>query len=103
MQLDDLYDDQGPERVGFVLLDGSIVEVENIAEDPENGFDVKPSDMVAYASVASATWHTHPGSHNNLSVKDYNAFKSWPQLDHYVIGKNGTRCYQVVDGDVLIK
>lgn len=89
------------ERVGFILPGDEIVEVENICEDPENGFDVAGADLLKYAENAIASWHTHPGQSANLSVEDLNAFRCWPQLAHYIIGTDGVRRYVVREGEVL--
>ena len=90
------------ERVGFVLRDGTLVEVANHCSDPENGFEVSGEDIIRYTDDAVATWHTHPGETNNLSVGDYQTFLSWPNLRHFIIGTNGIREYYVEDGEVLI-
>lgn len=90
------------ERVGFVLQTGKVVEVENICANPVEGFDVSGEDLVKYSSIAKATWHTHPGSDNNLSVSDYRSFLNWPKLEHYIIGTNGVRCYIVENDEVLV-
>ena len=90
------------ERVGFVLDDGTIVEVENICPDPENGFDVSGTDIIEYLDRSVATWHTHPGETNNLSVGDYNTFLSWPYHRHYIVGINGVREYYIEEGEVLV-
>lgn len=100
MQLSDLYRPDGPERVGFVLKDGTVVEVTNVCSEPEEGFEVSAEDLVTYSSDAVATWHTHPGASRNLSIKDYEMFLDWSDLDHYIIGDDGVRRYTVMDGDV---
>ena len=51
----------GSERVGFILEDGELVEVENVCPEPEEGFEVRGEDLVEYAERAVASWHTHPG------------------------------------------
>lgn len=94
------YSSNGPERVGFLLKDGKVVEVENIASDPLQAFQVSADDLLKYEGKAAATWHTHPGATRNLSVADYHTFLAWPELEHYIIGSNGVRHYQVRDGEV---
>lgn len=90
------------ERIGFVLKDGSIVEVENVCEEPTEGFDVKGEDIIKYAPIAAATWHTHPNEDSNLSANDYRTFLNWPELEHYIIGTDGVSKFVVEDGEVLI-
>lgn len=99
--LDDLYTETGPERVGFILNCGDIVEVQNVAEDPELGFIVRPEDLLIYEETAIATWHTHPGESANLSMDDYQGFMSWPHLNHYVIGNDGVRCFSIKEGALV--
>lgn len=97
----DFYDGDH-ERVGFVLKSGKIVECQNIAEDPANAFKVSAEEIMLHADKAIATWHTHPNADNNLSANDYEMFVNWGDLDHYIVGTDGVRHYQVHDGDVLI-
>lgn len=61
---------------GFVILNGGELEFincENIADDPENFFEISPDDFVAVGSrydiVAIA--HSHPGGEPVLSVADF--------------------------------
>lgn len=89
------------ERVGFVLVDGSIVEVENICEKPELGFDVKGEDIAQFMPVARGTWHTHPDATKNLSMKDFDTFMDWPDHQHWIVGTDGVRRYWVEDGELL--
>lgn len=90
------------ERVGFILPRNKIVEVENVSDHPQKGFDVKDEDILKYGDKAIATWHTHPNADNNLSTLDMENFLCWNNLEHYIIGNNGVRKYVVKDGDVLI-
>lgn len=99
-QLLDYYEGDN-ERVGFVLSDGSIVEVKNICHDPKNGFEVSGEDILKFHQDAVATWHTHPGAQSNLSVGDHDTYKMWPDLLHYIIGKDGISTYKVVNGKVV--
>ena len=90
------------EQAGFILKNGEIVEVENVCHDPENGFDVRPRDILRYASEAQATWHTHPNGKANLSENDYETFSNWPELDHYIVAPGEVACYVVRNGKVMI-
>jgi len=90
--LEDLYED-GPERVGFII-DDCIIEVDNICADPEQGFMIKTEDILQYADIATATWHTHPNVNSNISDEDYVTVKNWPKLVHYIIGNDGVSCYK---------
>lgn len=90
------------ERVGFVLADGTIIECENIAEDPTQNFQVAGEEILKWADEAVATWHTHTDADANLSTDDYDTFLGWSSLDHYIIGNDGVRKYIVREGDILI-
>jgi proteasome lid subunit RPN8/RPN11 len=94
------YSKSGIERVGFILTSGEEVEVENIHEDPNNGFDVDPAILVKYEADIVATFHTHPDCSSNLSVDDYQAFFNWPEVLHFIIGNDGIRCFQVKQGKI---
>lgn len=103
MFLSDFYNDIGPERVGFIKNNGEIVEVENVAEDPESGFAVQTGQLIELDGQIKASWHTHPGQHSNLSMEDYYTFKAWPHLAHYILGQDGIRCYTVRNGSVILE
>lgn len=64
------------EMCGFVILNGGELEFincENIADDPENFFEISPDDFVStgfrYDIVAIV--HSHPGGDPILSVADF--------------------------------
>ena len=99
--LQEKYEAEGPERVGFILSSGEVVEVENVSDDPENAFKVSLEDIIAHEANATGTWHTHPGGTSNLSVSDYKSFQGWPNLTHHIIGSDGVAVYRVVDGDLI--
>lgn len=89
------------ERVGFVLDDGTIIECQNIAPEPEDSFDVSGEEILKYCDRAVATWHTHPGAKSNLSVGDADTFVLWPDLLHYIVGIDGVTAYAVVNNSVV--
>lgn len=90
------------ERVGFILNDGSIIELENICSDPLNGFEVKGDDLLLYEDRVIATWHTHPGASSNPSIGDYSSFLNYPDWRHYIVGDDGVVAYEVRNRRVLI-
>lgn len=100
-QLLDFYTHAGVERVGFILNDGAIVEVDNESNDPENSFDVAPEDLITFGDRAIASFHTHPGASAGLSIDDYLAFCAWPHLTHFIVGFDGVMTYRVVGGTVI--
>jgi len=85
------------ERCGLVLTDGSIVEIENVAEDKTNSYKMRPSGVVPFLDkgLIAGTWHTHPDTDPNLSGEDYSGFLSWPDFEHSIIGR--------VDGQVVVQ
>lgn len=90
------------ERVGFILKDGTIVEVDNVHPQPTRSFLVTGKDLKTYLEKAAATWHTHPGATNNLSVADHESFLRYPDLRHFIVGTDGVREYYVEDQDVIV-
>jgi len=90
----------GPERVGFILATGEIVEVENQCHEPDNGFEVSGEDLIKYPNVV-ASWHTHPATDSNLSTNDWYGFRNWPEWIHLIIGTDGVTSYRVEQGRVL--
>jgi proteasome lid subunit RPN8/RPN11 len=90
------------ERCGFILKTGEIVEVPNICAEPTGGFDMRGADIVKFAPISQATWHTHPDDDSNLSSGDFLTFLNWPELDHYIVGNDGVTKFVVEDGDVLV-
>ncbi|WP_152613159.1 MPN domain-containing protein [Inquilinus limosus] len=90
-----LHRPDGPERVGFILNGDKVVEVENIADKPNDAFQVRGEDLVRYEDDIVGTWHTHPFGTSQLSTEDYIAFLNYPMIEHWVIGRDGARCYKV--------
>lgn len=84
----------GPERVGCIRKDHSILEFINDSLKPEESFTVPDEALGVLETEALATWHTHPQGSPNLSGDDYNTFRAWPELYHFIIGLNGVKCYK---------
>jgi proteasome lid subunit RPN8/RPN11 len=101
-KLQDFYEGLETERCGFVLTDGSIVEVSNVSETPEEAFAVFSDDILPIEDEIIASWHTHPKHTSNLSDADFDAFSNWPSWRHIIIGSDGISCYSVTaSGDVI--
>jgi proteasome lid subunit RPN8/RPN11 len=102
--LKDYLTPDGPERVGFLLETGEVVEVKNICVDPINGFEVSGADLLKYEDTAVASWHTHPGDtyDANLTEADRQSFLAYPNMCHYIVAQDGVRCYAVKDEKVVI-
>lgn len=93
--------DDKKERCGFILNGNRMVEVMNTHPEPENGFEISADSIVRHDGNIKATWHTHPNGSSTLSGEDYACFLNWPDLEHYIISKEGVRRYVVVDGVVM--
>lgn len=91
------YDDNSPERVGYIKGKNEVIEVKNISNIPYESFAVSGEDILKYTSDDKvwATWHTHPKEDSNLSGEDYVAFMNFPELLHFVIGHDGVTVYKV--------
>jgi proteasome lid subunit RPN8/RPN11 len=100
-KMNSLYEGE-TERCGFLLKSGELIECDNVHPEPTQGFDFKGEDLVLWTPQAAASWHTHPGADSVLSADDYHAFRSWPDLEHYIVGNDGVTKYYVEKGDVLI-
>lgn len=94
-------DGRAEERCGFILSDGSIVELDNIHPEPTAGFMVSADTVAAYIDEIKATWHTHPKTSSLLSGEDYQTFLNYEWCEHFVIGPDGVRSYIVKDGAVI--
>ena len=106
--LETLYNHEDlSERCGLVLTDGTIVEIENIAEDKTNSYLMNPEAVLPFLKdeLIAETWHTHPKGDPNLSGEDQQGFLDYPDLVHSIIGwRNGavtvTR-WQIEEGLVV--
>ena len=47
------------ETCGFALSDGSVVEVDNIANNREQAFEISPHDYARYDENIAGVWHSH--------------------------------------------
>ncbi|BCJ91773.1 hypothetical protein IZ6_25080 [Terrihabitans soli] len=92
----------GEERVGFILRSGEIVEVKNVCEKPEEGFEVSGDDLLKHLPEIVGTWHTHPSGSSNLSMEDMAGFLNWPDWEHFIVGQDGVTRYVVSEGDLLV-
>jgi len=88
------------ERLGFILKDGSHIEVENMADDPQVGGLMSSDDLMKHFDNVKASWHTHTGT-ANLSESDYTSFLSYPDWDHYIAGTDGIIKYSIKEGNLV--
>lgn len=91
--LNDWWSD-GDERCGIITAEGEVTECQNLAKEPDDRFLFQEEDL----KHAAATWHTHPKSSANLSLPDFYFFKSWPEINHFIVSSTEVRCYSTFDG-----
>lgn len=93
------------ERCGLILSDGSIIEIDNVADDKTNSYRMDPVQVLPYLDDTVGTWHTHPDTDPNLSGDDYLGFLSWPKLRHSIVGRRDgkvvVQTYKIEDGLVI--
>lgn len=89
----------GLERCGVVLSTGEVVELENEHSEPQNNFSM---DLALFSENVIATWHTHPHDSPNLSVTDYNTFRSFPKLKHLIVSSKEIWGYYM-ENDILLR
>lgn len=95
-----LFDPEGDEVCGVVLIDGTVQVRKNLHPEPDDNFAMDCSDFDDPNIIA--TFHTHPRTGPNLSVADYRAFVSFPRLRHYVVSKAEIWCYRVAGGILIL-
>jgi proteasome lid subunit RPN8/RPN11 len=66
------------ELCGFIMMDGSVVEIPNAATDPTKNFRMARWHLVARVPDPKqifAIWHTHPNGNSTPSLNDMQAIK----------------------------
>ena len=89
------------ERVGLVLVDGTVVELRNHSETPGKTLRVDPSEIEPLRPAVVAMWHTHPENNANLSPMDWYMFKGLPEWTHYIVTETCVRSFIVTNGKVM--
>lgn len=93
------------EKLGVILADGSVIELQNIHEEPENGALMKSQDVFDYLYSGEhetvALWHTHvKGATADLSGEDYGTFLLHPDMKQYIVSATEIKMYYVEAGEV---
>lgn len=89
------------ERGGIITNQG-VQELKNASLDPEGGFSYSDEDLNKLNEETTlATFHTHPNCNSVLTTVDYISFLSYPRLKHYIVGKDGVRCYRIQKGVII--
>lgn len=102
-KLKEFYSDEGIERGGYILRDGTIVEVENVHPNKVEGFAFSVNDLDKLENEdVIATFHTHPNGKANLTREDSIAFRNWSEFLHFIVGKDGIMCYKVTERDTIV-
>lgn len=90
------------ERCGFILKDGTPIEVPNVHSDPKNFFKVDQAEIDKYIDDIAIFWHSHPSGNDNLSLSDYFAFLAYPDHKHRIYNSENTYAeYYVRRGFVM--
>lgn len=76
------------ERCGFILKNGTQIEVPNIHLDPQKHFQIADEDIEKYLPDVAYFWHSHPSNVLNLSLSDYFCFLTYPEHRHRIYGEN---------------
>jgi proteasome lid subunit RPN8/RPN11 len=65
------------EVCGFIMRDGSIIEIRNVAENPYDTFamDLRQIRRRVDVTKIAAIWHTHPGGDIRPSQADMTAIR----------------------------
>jgi proteasome lid subunit RPN8/RPN11 len=65
------------EVCGFIMRDGSIIEIRNLAKNPRHYFrmDLRQIGRTVDTRAISAIWHTHPNGDVRPSQKDLEAIR----------------------------
>ncbi|WGH24513.1 tail protein [Acinetobacter phage EAb13] len=72
------------ERCGFILKDGTQVEVPNVHKEPQNFFAIDEAEIEKYKDQIAYFWHSHPSNDINLSLDDYLSFLAYPDHRHRI-------------------
>lgn len=72
------------ERCGFILKDGTQIEVPNVHSDPMNFFKIDQAEIDKYIGDIAIFWHSHPNNNLNLSLTDYFSFLAYPDHKHRI-------------------
>ena len=89
------------EACGFILDNGDIVEIRNVATNPERSFHMDFHQMVEKLSgrdeYIAGIWHTHPKgtitpSHTDLHAIKIGAIK--PDWDYWIVTTDGVYKYE---------
>ena len=72
------------ERCGFILKDGTLVEVPNIHQEPSNFFTIDSEEIKKHLDQIECFWHSHLDDNLNLSLDDYLSFLAYPDQRHRI-------------------
>lgn len=90
------------ELCGFILTDGTIIEVANRSPRPKETFLISQEDIAVYGLDKIQTfWHSHPSNNTNLSAEDYFMFLQYPDHKHRIYSQDGYADYIIRNGLVI--
>jgi proteasome lid subunit RPN8/RPN11 len=88
------------EACGFIMEDGSIIEIKNISLAPLKAFKMCTRDATEKLSgtldFVAGVWHTHPKGTIHPSAEDLEGIKRGavqPNWDYYIVTANDVHLY----------
>lgn len=93
----------GEESCGFVLANGIVVAVDNVAGDRRREFEIRAEDYARYDGDITAIWHSHPEGEFLFSPADVRGCKAsgvpwvlyhWPTAGIKVADPTGMADYE---------
>ena len=91
------------EVCGFIMRDGSIIEIRNVAENPYDTFtmDLRQIGRKVDVENIAAIWHTHPGGDIRPSKADLNAIKlcKW---DYVIVTTDEIALYEAQESGIWV-
>ncbi|URG13841.1 hypothetical protein [Acinetobacter phage vB_AbaS_TCUP2199] len=91
------------ERCGFILKDGTQIEVPNIHKEPSNFFAMDPAEIEKYKDQIAYFWHSHVDDNINLSLDDYLSFLAYPDHRHRIYNSRDEYAEYYVRRDFVLR
>lgn len=83
------------EVCGFIMFDGSIIEIRNVAENPYDTFAMDLGQIGRKVDIEqiAAMWHTHPGGDIRPSKADMKAIRLC-EWDYLIVTADAVALYE---------
>jgi proteasome lid subunit RPN8/RPN11 len=91
------------EVCGFIMRDGSIIEIRNVAENPYDTFtmDLRQIERNVDVEKIAAIWHTHPGGDIRPSKADLTAIRLC-EWDYVIVTADEVALYETQERGVWV-